>query len=103
MDFSGVHCLRNAIINNVTRPSSSVLRRSGWVCFALGLGLPSSPPEHLLHVHCGLSQRVLLDMGVNVRRGLVVRMPDDLHGNQRIDATLIQQCHVIVPELYRTE
>ena len=42
-------------------------------------------------------------MGVYVRRGLVIRVPHYLHGDQRIYARLIQQRDVIVPEEMRRQ
>ena len=42
-------------------------------------------------------------MGVYVRRGLVIGVPNYLHGDQRVDARLVQQCDVIVPEEMRSQ
>ena len=55
--------------------------------------------EHLLHIDRGPAQRLLLEMRVDVRGGLVVGVAHDLHGDQRVDAALVEQRHVIVPEV----
>ena len=40
-------------------------------------------------------------MRVDVRGGLVVGVAHDLHGDQRVDAALVEQRHVVVPEVVR--
>ena len=40
-------------------------------------------------------------MGIDVRGGLVVGVAHDLHGDQRVDAALVEQRHVVVPEVVR--
>lgn len=57
--------------------------------------------EHLLHVDRGPAQRLLLKVGIDVRGGLVVGVAHDLHGDQRVDAALVEQRHVVVPEVVR--
>ena len=57
--------------------------------------------EHLLHIDRGPAQRLLLEMRVDVRGGLVVGVAHDLHGDQRVDAALVEQRHVVVPEVVR--
>ena len=42
--------------------------------------------EHLLHVDRGPAQRLLLEVRVDVRGGLVVGVAHNLHGDQRVDA-----------------
>ena len=57
--------------------------------------------EHLLHIDRSPAQRLLLKVRVDVRGGLVVGVAHNLHGDQRVDATLVEQCHVVVPEIVR--
>ena len=40
-------------------------------------------------------------MGVDVGGSLVVGVADDLHGDQRVNAALIKQGDVVVPEIVR--
>ena len=40
-------------------------------------------------------------MCVDIRRRLVVGVPHDLHGDQRIDAAFVEERHVVVPEVMR--
>ena len=40
-------------------------------------------------------------MRVDVRGGLVVGVAHDLHGDQRVDAALVEQRYVVVPEIVR--
>ena len=45
--------------------------------------LPLLPaPEHITHIHCRLFQHLVSYVRVDVRRGLVVRVADDLHRDQ---------------------
>ena len=53
--------------------------------------------EYVTHIHRCLSQRVFFDVGVDVRRGLVVRMADDPHCDQRVDAGLAEHGHILEP------
>ena len=39
-------------------------------------------PEHITHIHCRLFQHLVSYVRVDVRRGLVVRVADDLHRDQ---------------------
>ena len=57
--------------------------------------------EHLLHIDRSPAQRLLLKVRVDVCGGLVVGVAHDLHGDQWIDAALVEQRHVVVPEVYR--
>ena len=57
--------------------------------------------EHLLHIDRSPAQRLLLKVGIDVRGGLVVGVAHDLHGDQRVDAALVEQRHVVVPEVVR--
>lgn len=57
--------------------------------------------KHLLHMDRSLPRRFLLEVSVGVRCGLAVGMADDLHGHQRVDAALVAQHHVVVPEAMR--
>lgn len=59
--------------------------------------------EHLVHVHGGLLQHLIPDMGVDVGGGLVVGVADDFHGHQRVDAALVEHGHVVVPEVMRRQ
>lgn len=67
----------------------------------LCLDLLASGIEYTAHIHCGPAETLITQMGVNVRRGLVVRVAHDLHGNQRVDASLVQQRYVVVAEVVR--
>ena len=49
----------------------------------------------------GLLQHLFLDVGVDVGSGLVVRMADNLHSDQRVDAAFVEHGHVVVPEVMR--
>ncbi len=42
-------------------------------------------------------------MGVDIGGGLVVRVSDDLHGDERVDAGLVEHGHVVVPEIMRRD
>lgn len=54
--------------------------------------------EYLLHVNGGFLQRFLLQVGVDTRCGLIVRVADDFHCHERIDAALVEKGHIVVPE-----
>ena len=57
--------------------------------------------EHLVHVHGGLLQHLIPDVGVDVGGGLVVDVAGDLHGDQRVDPGLVEQHDVVMPEIMR--
>ena len=42
-------------------------------------------------------------MGVDVRRGLVVGVAHDLHGDQRVDTGFVEQRHAVVAEVVRRD
>ena len=57
--------------------------------------------KHLVHVHSGLLQHLILDMGVDIRCRLIISMSHNLHGHQRVDAAFVEQGDVVVPEIVR--
>ena len=42
-------------------------------------------------------------MGVHAGGGLVVTVAGDLHGDQRVNPGLVEQCDVVVPEVMRCD
>ena len=57
--------------------------------------------KYTAHIHCSPPQALIAQMGVDVCRGLIVRVADDLHGDQWVNAGLVQQRHVVVAEIVR--
>ena len=57
--------------------------------------------EHLVHVHGGLLQHLIPDVGVDVGGSLVVGVAHDLHGDQRVNTAFVEQGDVVVPEIMR--
>ena len=60
-------------------------------------------PENVCHVDGCFLQHVIADVRVNVRRGLVVAVADDLHGDQRFNTCFIEHGHVVVSEEMRRQ
>ena len=46
--------------------------------------------EHFIHVHSGLLQHLIPDVGVDVGGGLVVGVAYDLHGHKWVDAAFVE-------------
>ena len=59
--------------------------------------------EDVTHVDSALLQHLVTHVGVDVGGGLVVCVTDDLHGDQRVDAGLIEHGHVVVSEVMRRD
>ena len=59
--------------------------------------------EDVHHVDGCLFQHVVADVCINIRRGLVVAVPDDLHGDQRYNASFVKHVDVILPEEMRRQ
>ena len=59
--------------------------------------------ENLVHVHRGFLQHLVTHVGIDVGGGLVVGVAHDLHGDERVDAGLVEHGHVVVPEVMRRD
>ena len=59
------------------------------------------PAEYVLHIHAGFLHHFGFEMGVDFGRGLLIRVAQYFHGDQRFHACLKQQRRVIVPEIVR--
>ena len=57
--------------------------------------------EHFFQIHRRLSQHFVPYVRVDVRGCLVVRVAHDLHGDQRVDAGLVQEGNEIVTQEMR--
>lgn len=61
------------------------------------------PAEYVLHIHDGFLHHFGFEVRVDVGRGLVIRVSQYLHGNQRLYSRFKQQRRIIVPEIMRRE
>lgn len=61
------------------------------------------PAEYVLHIHAGFLHHFGFEVRVDVGRGLVIRVAQYFHGDQRFHACLEKQRRVIMPEIMRRQ
>lgn len=59
--------------------------------------------EYILHIHTGFLHHFGFEVRVDVGRGLVIRVAQYFHGDQRFHACLEKQRRVIMPEIMRRQ